>query len=847
MQNLYNLLNKYLVEIPIIQRDYAQGRKDKRVEIIRVKFIESLLKAIDRPDESALHLDFIYGKLESQSTQDILESNYNHIESILAFVKDYTKQTKVILTDKIPEVNRTAKDDLKQKMQPLDGQQRLTTLWITHFVLYNNSKLEIPKWMSNFTYKTRKSSTEFINGLITDSTFEARRINSENITNSKWFYKVWEQDPTVKGILVTIDEVQKQLDKLLGEDIIVRNQKLEILISNLVDEQKSAVNFSFLPLSDIDVEDDIYIKMNDRGKQLTNFEVFKNDLLNFLKLELNSNDKFTIEEYNSISKKFDIDWLDLFWKNKDLECYDVEFEYHYYILYYLLLYELKTSNKTEDISDDLYFKDLVGENTTEDLEHLNFSYLKSLDLINLKSLKYVFESLDSLIKIENSSNLNDILNTVTFKKRNPENNFLLAFSKTRTGLDIGYYDRVFNYALCSYLTYYENEFDEQEFESWCRILQNLVYNQAYIQGKRDFELAIKNVNEIIYRGKNIENTLTKDIHNLTVFSRQRDEERLKVLIYKKNPEALNHFINLEQNEFFQGQIQFVIDLATSSNKNPNTFNLDVFIEISKKTLALFDSSFASKSEWLLQRAMMTKGFEFKPISSSRREIFSNNFSSLRFKEEGWRWLFKSAESASYRDIFRELLEAISIESFEKDLIKMIDEYNQNDWKYFFIKEPSVFKAAKSRLIKFSDVNNIRLLTTNATNGRHSELRSKYFQHNFNWNLKDSPFKKSDYFMVTSRSDEPCFYFYDWQLKQVNYHFDIRYLDSGEFELRFLNNTNDSLTSIDPEIKIILEEQGFEKEIDYGYIKLIKNTSDIAVLKNLNKSVSSTLLSLNTIS
>ena len=83
----WKLISKYKIEIPIIQRDYAQGRKN--VIKIAGKFLDDIKHAIakDRP----LNLDFIYGKI--------------------------------------------TKNESSETFIPLDGQQRLTTLFLLHWYL----------------------------------------------------------------------------------------------------------------------------------------------------------------------------------------------------------------------------------------------------------------------------------------------------------------------------------------------------------------------------------------------------------------------------------------------------------------------------------------------------------------------------------------------------------------------------------------------------------------------------------------------------------------------------------------------------------------------------------------
>ena len=52
-------LNK--IEIPIIQRDYAQGRNVPEVNRIRKRFLESLHTALT--ENKQLKLDFVYGDI----------------------------------------------------------------------------------------------------------------------------------------------------------------------------------------------------------------------------------------------------------------------------------------------------------------------------------------------------------------------------------------------------------------------------------------------------------------------------------------------------------------------------------------------------------------------------------------------------------------------------------------------------------------------------------------------------------------------------------------------------------------------------------------------------------------
>ena len=98
------------IEIPLIQRDFAQGRQDVATNRVRRNFLDALVIAITQGPP--LSLDFVYGETEG----DLL--------------------------------------------MPLDGQQRLTTLFLLHWYLAARcARLDHARPWLRFTYATRKRST----------------------------------------------------------------------------------------------------------------------------------------------------------------------------------------------------------------------------------------------------------------------------------------------------------------------------------------------------------------------------------------------------------------------------------------------------------------------------------------------------------------------------------------------------------------------------------------------------------------------------------------------------------------------------------------------------------------
>ena len=234
------------ISIPIIQRDYAQGRIDPDVERVRDRFLESLYNAVtDKP----ITLDFIYGDIDENGI-----------------------------------------------MTPLDGQQRLTTLFLLHW--YAAKKEGIPEekyqFLKNFSYETRYSARYFCKELIDFNPTLTSGL-SEEIIDQAWFPLDWKKDPTINSMLVMLNAIDKKFGKVAG------------LWEKLVNH---SITFYFLPIKDMGLTDELYIKMNSRGKPLTMFEHFKAEL----EREIRNYDEHAADR---VISKIDCTWTDLLWRYRN--------------------------------------------------------------------------------------------------------------------------------------------------------------------------------------------------------------------------------------------------------------------------------------------------------------------------------------------------------------------------------------------------------------------------------------------------------------------------------------------------------------------------------------------------
>ena len=259
--SFWNFISKHTIEIPIIQRDYAQGRKGQ--EDLRKSLLTDLKEALD--NKSPLKFDFVYG------------------------------------------------EEKDGKVFPLDGQQRLTTLWLLHwYIALGAGKLaEAAEVLKKFTYETRVSSREFCHSLCNATNFHFQENNQDEdivefIQNQTWFYSFWRQDPTIQGMLTTLKGTGKQdgiTEVFKGDNF---SEYWQVLTNN-----DCEICFDYLPLKDFNLSDDLYIKMNARGKQLTPFENFKAELVG------HEGHKSADDEWKTgFASKLDNDWTDIFWSKK---------------------------------------------------------------------------------------------------------------------------------------------------------------------------------------------------------------------------------------------------------------------------------------------------------------------------------------------------------------------------------------------------------------------------------------------------------------------------------------------------------------------------------------------------
>ena len=219
--NLFALLSRYRVVIPGIQRHYVQGFKNPKAESVRKQFIKEIFTAIEEKQDD-FNLHFIYGPINT---------------------------------------------DGEDSFVPVDGQQRLTTLWlIARYAVEkaeSSDRKDLLCLLSRFTYEDRINAKRFCQALTCeDSRWDITKDPNPDILCQDWFVGYWKEDETVASMirmLSTIhDEWNKHKDALTAEDVLAA-------IASQIRFELKIDRFG----------DDVYMKMNARGLQLTQWENFK--------------------------------------------------------------------------------------------------------------------------------------------------------------------------------------------------------------------------------------------------------------------------------------------------------------------------------------------------------------------------------------------------------------------------------------------------------------------------------------------------------------------------------------------------------------------------------------------
>ena len=619
------------IEIPIIQRDYAQGRKSKEIKRIRTQFLAALHGALTSKIDP-IKLDFVYGNISDG------------------------------------------------KLIPLDGQQRLTTLFLLHWYIAKKEEVKESEYdfLNNFTYRTRFSSTHFCKSLINAYPDFSTEKLSNWITNQNWYMYSWDNDPTISSMLVMLDDIHSVFKNEID------------LWDQITNESNPLISFYFLPLEDMGLTDSLYIKMNSRGKPLTDFEHFKADFEVLIK-------EVSTGLYNEFIQKVDNDWVDMLWKYRSEDnIIDDEFMRYFRFVTEMICFqkEIKITENNFDLAREVY------SNKNSDAK---------------SNLRFLFNAFDCWKKQDDIESFFDSI----FSKQNYELNKVTLFTDFNNLFlaccnKYGHWvsnRRAFSLnntlLLFATLIYQINKevVSEDGFEQRIRIIRNLVMNSPD-EIREDRMQALLNDTERIILQKEI------NLKNLGFNEIQKNQE-LEKISWRLNNKSLVESINrLEDHSLLQGNIAII------GLDSPRNFELRV-----TNFIKLFDSGISYAS---IRKALLSMG-DYSQLASWRFLLGNKNASS-------WRELFTPSKKRQHFDktkaTLSQLLDSINGD-FAEYLKNIIDKYlldgnHIKDWRYYFIKYYGMRKGNSGVYYWYNDPSKIKenqyevymMNTSLSLNGKH---------------------------------------------------------------------------------------------------------------------------------
>lgn len=468
------------IEIPIIQRDYAQGRKKEGK--VRSRFVEFLIQAFVK--QTPVELDFVYGNVR--------------------------------------------KEDGRSTFIPVDGQQRLTTLWLLHwFLSTREGRLgDISSWMSKFSYETRPSSHSFCERLLSES-FPSEELKNirEYIINRKWFDNEWLNDGTVSGMLQMLHDFSQQ-DVLLNG-----TATLNALTGGLF-------SFYLVPLELFGLSDELYIRMNARGKVLTDFENFKSEFYKILK------DYPQLEE---VKNKMETNWVENLWPYKKKGTYVIDQCFMNYLKF---------------ITRCLYFQQAKprADNYADEFLDMNLLHTIYSDPSNTDFLLFAFDVIPIVAK-HNKDNL-------LWDNKGTSLADLLALSLKGDNMTID-----MMVILYSALKYLRCHGDIAELKNFVRVVRNLIYN-TNDKSERDQPRILCSI-ERLSASVNVYEALALEEFKLEgLRESQCREEHFKARLRQQYPEAADAIEQIEDNTWLQGNItNLLAGTFVSSAKDIASFEL----------------------------------------------------------------------------------------------------------------------------------------------------------------------------------------------------------------------------------------------------------------------------------
>ena len=602
------------IEIPLIQRDYAQGRAGVAVGRIRESFLAVLHRAVTLGEH--VSLDFVYGDVEAGT------------------------------------------------LRPLDGQQRLTTLFLLHWYLaFRADRVDEAQGWKQLTYATRPSARLFCQRLVECTPPPGIDKPSVWIEDQAWHLHTWQHDPTIQSMLVMIDAIHQ---RFIEDDCAAAWERL-------VDPQEPAISFHLLPIEQMGLSEDLYIKMNSRGKPLTPFENFKARFEQTLEASCP-------ERVDEFALKVDGVWADLLWPYHGVD-FIVDDEFLHYFSFVTEVCEWREGRLDAEELDPRAER-IFGPSNSKAAEHLEF----------------LFRAFDTWVDADITAAFGSIFATEPAAIDSSDTAKVVLFGQ-QAGLGVNLFsaccrnygdtrgrNRVFSlsHTILLYAVLLHRLHETSDFARRLRVVRNLIEASGNELRLEKMPSLLADVEQIVVAGA---------LDGVGTFNQaQVADERLKAVLRTEHPELEPTLFYLEDHVVLRGSLAaFDLDAATFNQR------ADAFHQI-----------FSDASCWpALTGALLAAGDYSRQMNSRVFQLGSAS------NEAPWRELLTGAARSHLnrtREVLGRLLDEVAagqhntrecLDSVQANWLQAREQSKELDWRYYFVKYPAM-REGKSGIYVGSD-------------------------------------------------------------------------------------------------------------------------------------------------
>lgn len=590
-----NLVTISKIIVPRIQRNYAQGRNGENEAKIRENFLREIFKNL--AVNTVMGMNFMYGAVKKNKEND---------------KEEYV-------------------------MELLDGQQRFTTLYLLHWYLLNKEKKQndpafkpVRDALKSFLYETRTTATKFCKSLADYTCDFGEDKPSEHITRARWYYRTYDKDSTVAGMLVMLDAIDSYYKKYDIKNALERTDNLQ---------------FYVLPLMQFSKSEELYMKMNARGLPLSVFDSFKADFTGAMrKVEQLNNEKVQLEggmegeevtHIENISIKLDAKWIDLFWDSSRKKDSDISYM-RFFSRLFACRYLIDNQRAPKEMRDTEAAVNLFYTQTEKSKDqYLGFDkYAEELQA-HPEYFTAAEKVLDTLQ--EHQGLIKESLTPVWDKDKEEKGNFFVDADITFTQTLLTVMGAIEEFILTF------ETFDKELYKKWMRVVWNIVENtdidnlervattlrsfgrmirhiaaelgvESKFGAERGHASKITNTDSFYQAMANCADMPSTDDDNR--WARPFKEEMEKAKRISENGEWLEQFLKMERHPYFKGTTNFYYTEGMT---------LDSFKHRCEFVAEMFDAKGITKQyrkRHVLLRAIMSKMSMWKDIE--RQYLTENN-------------------------------------------------------------------------------------------------------------------------------------------------------------------------------------------------------------------------------